>query len=229
MPLCNWENIMPFDVAESVLVGWPWKASRALKVMLLHSLYLWYLNNSFIPRRESLLGGADDTVIVRYRPHICPVASHREEFLLMMSRWAMRTRWNLVSTSQFGTELSSSISTSPIIIVICKMPVKKYKPTLKNAGSGDVVILSSTSHYTAWGLVEKQTFSKHGATSSLEKSPSKSPQKPLGTNNLTASGGFDYDQAMLEPLSLPQSKVGLISHHDHTLRSLTMFVWFISL
>src|SRR5271154_7579763 len=107
------------------------------------------------------------------------------------------------------------------------MPVKKYKPTLKNAGSGDVVILSSTSHYTARGLVEKRTVSKHGATSSLEKSPSKSPQKP--TNDLTPSGGFDYDQAMLEPLSLPQSKVGLISHHDHTLRSLTMFVWFISL
>ena len=145
----------------------------------------------------------------------------------MMSQCAMHTRWNLVSTSQFGTELSSSISTSPIIIIICKMPVKKYKLILKNAGSGNVVILSSTSHYTARGLVEKWTVSKHSATSSLEKPPSKSPQKP--TNDLTPSGGLDYNQAMLEPLSLPQSKVGPTLHHDHTLWSLNMFVWFISL
>ena len=123
-------------------------------------------------------------------------------------------RWNLVSTSQFGTEPSSFILTNPIIIVICKMPVKKYKPTLKNAGSGNVVILSSTSHYMAQWLVDKWRVSKHGATSSLEKSPSKSPQKPM--NDLTSSEGFDYDQAMLKPLSLSQSKVGRSNYHDHT-------------
>jgi hypothetical protein len=94
------------------------------------------------------------------------------------------------------------------------MPVKRYKPTPKNTGSGDVVILSSTSHYTSRGLVEKRTLSKHTSTSktaSPEKSPSKSPQKP--THGLTPDvgihGGFDFDQGMLEPLKLPQSKVGL--------------------
>jgi hypothetical protein len=101
------------------------------------------------------------------------------------------------------------------------MPVKKYKPTAKNTGEGDVVILSSTSHYTARGLVEKQTVSKHGSTgntASPEKSPLKSPQKP--THGLTPDvgihGGFDFDQGMLEPLKLPQSKVGLVFFH-HTI------------
>jgi hypothetical protein len=82
------------------------------------------------------------------------------------------------------------------------MPIKKYKPNQTNTGSGDVVILSSTSRYTARGLVEKKTVSQHtrGIASSPDKSLSKSPQKP--------TGGLNFDEAMLEPLKLPHSKVG---------------------
>jgi hypothetical protein len=110
-------------------------------------------------------------------------------------------------TSKFGTSPSSSIVYWPAFQFRSKMPSKKYKPTQKNTGPGDVLILSSTSYYTSRGLVEKTKVSKHA--SSPEKSPSKSPEKL--THGLTphsrSGGAFDFDQAMLEPLKLPQSKV----------------------
>ena len=87
------------------------------------------------------------------------------------------------------------------------MGTKKYKCTMKNTGAGDVVILSSTSHYTSCRLVEKRTVSKHD--NSLEISPFKSPEKPthgLTPRNATGSG-YSFDEAMMEPLKLPQSKV----------------------
>jgi hypothetical protein len=87
------------------------------------------------------------------------------------------------------------------------MGTKKYKRTTKNTGAGDVVILSSTSHYTSRGLVEKKTVSKHD--NGLEISPSKSPEKPthgLTPRNATGSG-YSFDEAMMEPLKLPQSRV----------------------
>jgi hypothetical protein len=89
------------------------------------------------------------------------------------------------------------------------MPIKKFKQTSENTGPGDCVILSSTSHYTSCGLIEKKRVSRH--TTSPQKSPSKSPEKP--THGLTPSNvpgaRFDFDTAMLEPLKLPQSKVSL--------------------
>jgi hypothetical protein len=136
---------------------------------------------------------------------ICVTGSHTR-CVVLAGRLCltMHTRCSLVNTSNFCTPPSFSITTRLYIITSRKMPIKKYKPNQKNTGSGDVVILSSTSRYTARGLVEKKTVSQHTSmASSPEKSPSKSPQKP--------TGGLNFDKAMLEPLKLPQSKVGLNS------------------
>lgn len=105
---------------------------------------------------------------------------------------------------------SSSSIYRPAFSFSLEMPTKKYKPTQKTTGPGDTVILSSTSYYTSRGLVEKTTVSKHA--NSPQKSPSKSPEKL--THGLTPhdspGGHCDFNQAMLEPLKLPQSKARLI-------------------
>jgi hypothetical protein len=95
-------------------------------------------------------------------------------------------------------------------IFIFLMPSKKFKPTARNTGPGDVVILSSTSHYTSRGLVEKTKVSKQStmAQSTPHTSPSKSPKKDdlKHASCDDPTGGVDFDTTMLEPLKLPHSK-----------------------
>lgn len=97
------------------------------------------------------------------------------------------------------------------------MPIKKFKANVQNTGPGDVLIQSSTSHYTSRGLVQKTKVSKQPpANSTPTTSPSKSPQKI--THGLTPCHeqvqGFDFDGAMLEPLRLPQSKAREYYYHS---------------
>ena len=89
------------------------------------------------------------------------------------------------------------------------MPSKKFNPNLRNVASGDTLIISTTSHYTARGLVKKTNVSKQNLRPSM--SPSKSPSK--ATNGLTPSisvedsQNINFDNVLLEPLQLPKSKV----------------------
>ena len=56
------------------------------------------------------------------------------------------------------------------------MPIKKFNPNLTNTASGYTLIISTSSHYTARGLVKKTKVSKQNLWPSV--SPSKSPSKP---------------------------------------------------
>jgi hypothetical protein len=89
------------------------------------------------------------------------------------------------------------------------MPVKKFNPKLTNTASGDSLIISTTSHYTARGLVKKTKVSKQILRPSV--SPSKSPSK--SAHGFSPSIPFDghpninFDEVLREPLQFPQSKV----------------------
>jgi hypothetical protein len=89
------------------------------------------------------------------------------------------------------------------------MPIKKFNPNLTNTASGDTLIISTTSHYTARGLVKKTKVSNQNLRPSV--SPSKFSSKPAyGLSPLIpvdASQNIDFDNMLLEPLQLPKSKV----------------------
>jgi hypothetical protein len=89
------------------------------------------------------------------------------------------------------------------------MPIKKFNPNLTNTASGDTLIISTSSHYTARGLVKKTKVSKQNLQASV--SPSKSPSKPAyGLSPLLpveGSQNINFDDVLLEPLKLPKSKV----------------------
>jgi len=89
------------------------------------------------------------------------------------------------------------------------MPIKKFNPNLTNTASGDTLILSTTSHYTARGLVKKTKVSKQNLRPSV--SPSKPSSKPAHglTPSIPVEAGqsINFDDVLLEPLQLPKSKV----------------------
>lgn len=86
-----------------------------------------------------------------------------------------------------------------------KMGRRKYKPTAREAVSGDIVILSTTTRYTSRGLVKKSVLC---TDSNIQPSPSKTPKSSFTTRQAHNSRkDIDFDSVLVEPLQLPKSKV----------------------
>jgi hypothetical protein len=104
------------------------------------------------------------------------------------------------------------------------MPIKKFNPKLTNTASGDMLIVSTTSHYTSRGLVKKMRVSKQNLHPSV--SPSKSSSKlAYGLSPsipVEAGQNLDFDDVLLELLHLPKSKVK--ATHLHLRYLLTFYI-----
>jgi hypothetical protein len=140
------------------------------------------------------------------RPETSPPTckAHSELWYITAYRVLNSHAWS--ATANVGCHLSLSLFLC-FVYTCLRMPQRRYKPKIGNIAPGDTIILSSTSVYTARGLVEKTKLREHlpSPKKPSVSSPSKA-RKGLTPSN-DESHAIDFDNILLEPLQLPTSKV----------------------